>query len=308
MAYDFGMRIKNSSDGYVCGVNEIEGLEEELDSINTSIDNVIKSGTCIVHDALTNVNGYSLSGSYSATDTTISANNTTYNVIIIKTQDGNKLTTDQAATYMKRQTGSYFLPVYTQDNPSFAYLIFNNGKIYKAQWDDTNGLVLWYCNQLLLKSDVTNTLYLHKLYLQARDENNKYYWIAGYYYSPKSTAYTFYNLEGRKRLSKVLVMFHPHLYMSDGINFQVAITNSNNYDNRDVSQAWQNLGGVYIFDIYNFWFNIDDDDGITVAYVSYYYYTRNDQEYINRGSGNKRLLITSVYDSIVTLNSNSGLL
>lgn len=92
----------------------------------------------VVYDALHNISGKNLSA-YSAVETTLGV----YPVIIIKTSSSEILTEAQAKSYMAAQTGSTFLPVYDYDNPTYSYLIFADGSLYKPQYDSTNGLVLY---------------------------------------------------------------------------------------------------------------------------------------------------------------------
>ena len=101
----------------------------------------------VVYDATHNISGKNLSA-YTAVETTLGG----YPVIIIKTSSSATLTEEQARSYMAAQTGSTFLPVYDYDRPTYTYFIFANGKLYKPQYDTTNGLVLYYLNQIAFAS------------------------------------------------------------------------------------------------------------------------------------------------------------
>ena len=101
----------------------------------------------VVYDATHNISGKNLSA-YTAVETTLSG----YPVIIIKTSSSVTLTEEQARSYMAAQTGSTFLPIYDYDRPTYTYFIFANGKLYKPQYDTTNGLVLYYLNQIAFAS------------------------------------------------------------------------------------------------------------------------------------------------------------
>ena len=104
----------------------------------------------VVYDALHNISGKTLSA-YSAVETTLGG----YSVIIIKTGSSATLTEEQARSYMAAQTGSTFLPVYDYDHPTYSYLIFADGSLYKPQYDSTNGLVLYYMNKIAFDGDVS---------------------------------------------------------------------------------------------------------------------------------------------------------
>lgn len=104
----------------------------------------------IVGNALTNINGKSLT-SFHATDVTIGG----YPAIkILNASDDSILSKDEAAVYMKAQTGSEFVPEYNYDNPKNSYFIFSDGTVYKPQWDSTNGLLLYYVTKLVRTSDL----------------------------------------------------------------------------------------------------------------------------------------------------------
>lgn len=108
-----------------------------------------QANTVIVQNALKNISGKTLT-SFSASEVPLNG----YTVIQIK-KNNSVLNETDAKTYMAAQTGSYFLPVYDYDNPKFTYFIFTDGRLYKPQFDATNGLVLYYMNQLAFASDIS---------------------------------------------------------------------------------------------------------------------------------------------------------
>ena len=129
-------------------------LQNALDTKSTKseVPNY-QASTIVVKDAVTNVNGKSLT-SFHAENTTISG----YEAIRIFTSGLDTLTLEQASTYMEAQTGSKFVPTYNYDNPLNSYLLFENGKMYKPQWDSTYGLVLYYMTTV-----GATTLYKHHI-------------------------------------------------------------------------------------------------------------------------------------------------
>lgn len=93
--------------------------------------------TTIVVNALTNINGRLLT-TYEATEQTIGG----YECLQI-TKGGEIVTEAQAITYMQYMTGSKFLPKYNLDKPQYSLFIFADFTIWKPQFDDTNGLLLY---------------------------------------------------------------------------------------------------------------------------------------------------------------------
>lgn len=104
----------------------------------------------IAPDPLHNINNHDLSGTYTATSTTITISGINYPVIIIQ-EDGSSLSTASASNYMMKMTGSEFVPMYGDGTvPRYSYMVIGDGYIYKPQYDSTNGLVLWYVGQMTL--------------------------------------------------------------------------------------------------------------------------------------------------------------
>lgn len=91
----------------------------------------------VIQNALININGKNLSN-YTVIDSTISG----YPVKILK-HNGENLTREYAATYMESMTGSTFLPEYDFDFPKNSLFIMADLTLWKPQYDDINGLVLW---------------------------------------------------------------------------------------------------------------------------------------------------------------------
>ena len=61
------------------------------------------------------------------------------------TKGGEKLTEEQAKLYMKYMCGSEYLPKYNYDFPrNTLFIMKNDGSCWKPQYDNTNGLLLWY--------------------------------------------------------------------------------------------------------------------------------------------------------------------
>lgn len=107
----------------------------------------------IAPDLLHNINGHDLSGTYGTTTVTIGG----YPGVKI-TQDGSNVGYDSACNYMRKMTGSEYLPQFGDGTvPQYSYLVAGDGKIYKPQYDGTNGLVLYYINQFAFKSDIPST-------------------------------------------------------------------------------------------------------------------------------------------------------
>ena len=103
-----------------------------------------QANTSIIYNLTTNINGKALTN-FAAESITYSS----YEGYKIKTIQDTNLTKAQAATYMKAMTGSDFVPEYNYDNPTYTYFIDASFQIYKVQYDNTNGLVLWKAGSLM---------------------------------------------------------------------------------------------------------------------------------------------------------------
>lgn len=105
----------------------------------------------IIKDTLTNINDKALS--MQSINTTIGG----YPCVQIK-YDNNVLDESKAIAYMKTMTGSEFLPTYNYNEPSNVFLIDFNLQIYKVQFDNTNGLVLYKMMSLVSRATFDNVL------------------------------------------------------------------------------------------------------------------------------------------------------
>lgn len=134
------------------------------DIINNVKANVPKHQltTAFIIDALTNINNRTFVN-YTSENVTISG----YSGIKIL-KNGSKVTEQEAKEYMEYMTGSYYLPKYNYDKPKNTYFIKPDGTIYKPQYDDTNGLVLYefgniatkqYADTKVAKSSEHNKVY-----------------------------------------------------------------------------------------------------------------------------------------------------
>lgn len=107
----------------------------------------------VVYDHLTNINGKALT-SFASSEQTVGG----YPAIVIQTADSNKLTKEQAARYMKAQTGSSYVPEYDYDNPSNPYIMFSNKTLWKPQWMDDLGLVLFSMGTTIVDAESDQTI------------------------------------------------------------------------------------------------------------------------------------------------------
>ena len=92
--------------------------------------------TIIVQNALTNINGRTFQN-YTAT-----LNTTNYTYYLIQ-KNGNNLTKEEASEYMKYMCGSEYVPEYNYDFPRNTLFIFADNSIWKPQYDNVNGLLLY---------------------------------------------------------------------------------------------------------------------------------------------------------------------
>lgn len=98
----------------------------------------------ITKNAITNINGYTPSG-FSAVDGTKTVSGVVYTIKTIYFNSVN-LTETKARDYMEYMTGSRFLPVYNYQKPQNTSLIFDDGSVWKPQFDNADGLVLFKVN------------------------------------------------------------------------------------------------------------------------------------------------------------------
>ena len=78
---------------------------------------------------------------------------------------GNKLTKPQASLYMQAMCGSKYVPEYNFDHPTYSLFVDANGNVYKPQYDDTYGLLLYIVRHPFALSDETQQrVYQSKLY------------------------------------------------------------------------------------------------------------------------------------------------
>lgn len=94
----------------------------------------------------TNLNGRFLSA-YEENMDAMAIGNNILNVYLVCqiTRGGEKLSLEQAKSYMKYMTGSEFVPQYNYDYPhNTLFVNKDDGSYWKPQWDETNGMVLWY--------------------------------------------------------------------------------------------------------------------------------------------------------------------
>ena len=110
--------------------------------------------TIFAKDFLVNLNGWELTN-FSKVDATVN----TFPCIQIKYK-GNICTEENAKLYMKCMSGTEFLPRYDFNYPKNCYIIFPTLEIYKPQFDETNGLVLFKVNRV----NQIRRLYFHNLF------------------------------------------------------------------------------------------------------------------------------------------------
>lgn len=166
-------------------------------------------GTGLIIDPLTNINGKSLT-SYTTESTTIGG----YPCLIVKTAGGGLLNSDAAGDYLEALFGCRFAPEYDFDHPRYHVLIDSSGNIYKPQWDEDYGLVLYFVpspfqgkltagSGISIDSDnvISSTasggtqLYIHKFTWNSGLSNNFTY-VIGAYISNNSTPVTNYTTMG----------------------------------------------------------------------------------------------------------------
>ena len=114
------------------------------------VDDLLSTGfldrqmmTAIIKDTNTNQQNKYLSN-FRTNETTIGG----YAAVKVLAYDSSTGTTsntteEQAGRYLKSMTGSEYVPTYNYDYPRYHILIDSEGKIYKPQFDSTNGLVLY---------------------------------------------------------------------------------------------------------------------------------------------------------------------
>ena len=108
----------------------------------------------VAPDLLHNINGHDLSGTYGILNVTVGG----YPAVKVLKNDL-KLSFDESHNYMRKITGSEYTPIYGDGTvPQFSYIIDGNGKVYKAQWDSTNGLLLYIVAQLALHSEIPDAV------------------------------------------------------------------------------------------------------------------------------------------------------
>ena len=129
----------------------------------------LQATTTVVADALTNVNGWYLT-SYEQSPITISG----YTGILI-TKGGNNLTEADALTYMEAMTGSKFVPTYDFNKPQYSLFIFADFTIWKPQFDETNGLVLYAMGQLANANNFVTLTQAQYDALVTKDPNTYYF-------------------------------------------------------------------------------------------------------------------------------------
>lgn len=132
---------------------KIEALEGDVSSLEQQIDGIDvpnrQTTLSLVQNALTNINGWVLTR-FSATLTSISG----YDVYQIKLDgEDDILSEEDAIKYMEDMTGSKFLPRYDYFKPQNSFLVFADQTIWKPQYDDVNGLLLF---KLPLNIEITS--------------------------------------------------------------------------------------------------------------------------------------------------------
>ena len=116
-------------------------LTSDLDNINipNGQNNVV-----FIKGFRTNLNGKTLS-TYEDNLTWQLFDNLVAYIVCQITKGGEKLTEEQAKLYMKYMCGSEYLPKYNYDFPrNTLFIMKDDGSYWKPQYDNNNGLVLWY--------------------------------------------------------------------------------------------------------------------------------------------------------------------
>jgi len=110
---------------------------------------LFKDIPCFAIDATTNISGQSLSA-YSAVPSIIEEST----VLIIKYNSSNT-NEAQAKEYMRLMTGTASLPEYDSTHPNMNIFIMEGElSVWRASYDSTNGLVLYYLTSLI--KSITN--------------------------------------------------------------------------------------------------------------------------------------------------------
>lgn len=120
-----------------------KSLSDLLNKVQNMEESTVQPYTpfAIVINATTNINGWELTN-FSASLDSIEIGDRYYTCYVIE-EDGNPLTEIRALDYMEAMTGIRFVPKYDYHKPKNTYLIFADGSIWKAQYDNTHGLLLF---------------------------------------------------------------------------------------------------------------------------------------------------------------------
>lgn len=122
-------------------------VDDIADDIKASVPKY-QVETIFIVDPLTNINGRTFQN-YTSERVTIGGY-AGYKIL----KNGNAVSEQEAKEYMEYMTGSYYLPKYNYDKPKNSYFITPDGKIYKPQYDSTNGLVLYDSGNIATKDYV----------------------------------------------------------------------------------------------------------------------------------------------------------
>ena len=113
---------------------------------------LMKGGIFVIKDALTNINGKALTNFKLSALTTVSGY-PCYKVL--KASDDSILNEQESKNFIKAHIGVERLPTYDYNQPNVVFFLCEDGTIYKAQYDSTNGLVLFVVNNMPIVTDVT---------------------------------------------------------------------------------------------------------------------------------------------------------
>lgn len=113
----------------------------------------------VIIDPTTNLNGYSVGYPTGYKATLVSGTYPYYH--ITNKEDDSELTIEQASDYIRRMSGTYFVPTYIEDTPRYSLWITATGQLLKPQYHTeagaTHKMRLYLMpNPFALKTDIAN--------------------------------------------------------------------------------------------------------------------------------------------------------
>lgn len=113
-----------------------------------------QTSAVLIRGPITNINGQE------PTDikTIVHPNESATGLQVVYASNDQKITEERAVSYMNDMTGSNFLPLAGSFTKRSYFLDVTDGQLYEPLWDDTYGLSLYEVKQLVLESQVEQTL------------------------------------------------------------------------------------------------------------------------------------------------------